>query len=100
MISMERLTSCPNCGAALNETGRCRFCGSIIYDFCNIDVSSKNRQGTYIRVKVDDKVIIAPIMTNCVSLTCDDKSLPTINVEFYVTGDTIVAEKEGDNYEK
>lgn len=89
---IERLDNCPNCGAILDDSGRCMFCGSMIYDFCNIDVSSVNRNITYARIKVDNKVIIAPIRTNCVNMDFSVDAMPTMNVEFIITGDTIIKE--------
>ena len=91
---MKRVPNCPNCGAILDDYGRCKFCGSIIYDFCDIDVSSTCRQKTYIKVKVDNKVIIAPIITRHVDMEFSDDALPTMNVEFVITGDTSIVDKE------
>lgn len=61
---IERLTNCPNCGGTLNEAGRCEFCGSKVYDFLTIDFNSRTMPSakTYIRLKVDDKIVIAPVV--------------------------------------
>lgn len=91
---IERLNNCPNCGAILDDLGRCKFCGSKIYDFCDIDVSLVNRRSTYIRVKVDNKIIVAPIRTNHVNMEFSMDAFPTMNVEFVITGDTIIKEDE------
>lgn len=89
---IERLENCPNCGAILDEVGRCSYCGSKVYDFCDIDVSSVNRHSTYIRIKVDNKTIVAPIRTNYVNMEFSRDAFPTMNVEFIITGDTIIKE--------
>ena len=89
---MEQLTNCPNCGAILDDLGRCKFCGSKVYDFCDIDVSPINRNRTYIRIKTGKATVIAPIMTHSVSMELSVDALPTMNVEFAIVGDTIVKE--------
>lgn len=30
---MEKYNNCPNCGGTLDDTGRCQYCGSKVYDF-------------------------------------------------------------------
>ena len=97
---MKRVPNCPNCGAILDDYGRCKFCGSIIYDFCDIDISSTCRQKTYIKVKVDNKVIIAPIITHHVDMEFSIDALPTMNVEFVIVGDIITVDKEEANNDK
>ena len=61
---IERLKNCPNCAGILNEAGRCRYCGSKVYDFLSLDFSSDREYPTaqsYIRIKTDKKIILAPI---------------------------------------
>ena len=61
---IERLKNCPNCGGTLNEAGRCEFCGSKDFDFLTIDFNSRTMPSakTYIRLKVGDKIVIAPVV--------------------------------------
>lgn len=63
---IEKLKNCPNCGGTLNEAGRCRFCGSKVYDFLSINLDHTYRPSakTYIRIKSNDKIILAPIIVN------------------------------------
>lgn len=70
---IERLTNCPTCGGILNEAGRCRFCGSKVYDFLTIDFSEKNYPSarTYIRIKVNGKIVLAPVIIDNVSMTTE-----------------------------
>lgn len=91
---MKRVSNCPNCGAILDDYGRCKFCGSIIYDFCDIDISSTYWQKTYIKVKSDNKVVIAPIITHHVDIEFGINDLPKMNIECVIAGDIITVDKE------
>jgi len=61
---IEKLKNCPQCAGVLNDAGRCEFCGSKVYDFLTIDFNSRKMPSakTYIRLKVDDKIVIAPVV--------------------------------------
>ena len=63
---------------------------------CDIDVRVKgnNRGKTYIRILTDNQIILAPIMTNSVTIESSLDSAPTINVEFIICGDTKIQEVE------
>ena len=102
-MMIERLENCPNCGAILDDTGRCNFCGSKVYDLFDIDVSS-NHGIKYLRVKTDKGIMIAPIVCNTVNMEMSSGYIPsydglyrysnpfpdiTIGMEFRVVGDVI-----------
>ncbi len=90
---IERLKNCPNCAGFLDDFGRCEFCGSKVYDFCDIDVTNRgNRDRAYIRIKTDKQVILAPVITNTVNITCGRDSFPTMDIEFIVCGDMTMQE--------
>lgn len=85
---IEALKNCPNCGGTLNESGRCSFCGSKVYDFLTIDFNNRNYPSarTYIRMRVKDpkgnsKVVLAPIIVDTVEMTSkpEYESLPMID---------------------
>lgn len=104
---IERLKSCPNCAGLLNDFGTCVYCGSKVYDFMNIDFSDRYKPSkkTYIRIKVDDEVVIAPVVVdraaitrkadNCFPLVSDDdirlfelyKPTTEITLDLRVVGD-------------
>ena len=109
---IEKLKNCPSCGGILNEAGRCEFCGSKVYDFLTIDFKDRYMPSaqTYIRIKYDGKIIIAPVTVDTMGVnpgdvTADTCTLghnsydlkypcyPTIDVCFRVTGDTIEVEE-------
>lgn len=105
---IEQLHNCPNCGAILDDTGRCNFCGSKVYDLFDVDVSN-DRGIKYIRIKTNAGMIVAPIVFNTVSMehrergliyTAEDGTpfIPapdiTISTEFRVVGDVIYEERK------
>lgn len=57
---MNKLHNCPNCGGYLNDSGRCEFCGSKVYDFVNVDFDEHTR--TYIRIKSGGKIMTTPVI--------------------------------------
>ena len=105
---IERLTNCPNCSGVLDDSGRCKFCGSKVYDFLSIDFTNGFAK-TYIRIKAQNKIIVAPVICPNAEITtrdlCYDYFLrgddgtyirPTpcweteINTTFRVVGDVLV----------
>lgn len=69
MEIMNQLHNCPNCGGYLNDTGRCEFCGSKVYDFVNVDF--ENHSKTYLRIRSNGKIITMPVVFNVGSITVD-----------------------------
>lgn len=67
---IEKLTNCPNCGGYLNEAGRCEFCGSKVYDFLsiNFDYAHLPSAKTYIRIKSNGKILLAPVIVNTANI--------------------------------
>ena len=74
---IDKLKNCPNCAGILNEAGRCTYCGSKVYDFLSINFSEREMpsEKTYIRVKVDGKIILAPIQVNTMGITVSSNDL-------------------------
>ena len=96
---MEKLENCPNCGGILDDLGRCEFCGSKVYDLCDIDVTNHGNRGrTYIRIKTDNRIILAPVITNVVNITCSRDCFPTMDIEFMVCGNMIMQEVQNETY--
>lgn len=109
---IERLENCPNCGAVLDDLGRCNFCGSKVYDLFDIDVSN-NRGIKYLRIKTNKGLVLAPIVCDTVKVDIQNrycstydmldtfegrrlvKTIPniTIGVEFFVAGDMTFIEE-------
>lgn len=91
---IEQLKNCPNCGAVLDDTGRCQFCGSKVYDLFDIDM--KNRAHKYVRIKTSKGIVIAPIIFNQISLEMFWDALPSITMDFVCCGD-IIFERSDEN---
>lgn len=69
---MDKLHNCPNCGGYLNDRGRCEFCGSKVYDFCDIDISfdpTKSPVPTYLRMKTQQGIWTVPVIANTLAVT-------------------------------
>ena len=111
---MDRLHNCPNCGGYLNDRGRCAFCGSKVYDFCDIDLSfdvTKPPKKTYLRLKTAQGIWTVPVIAQTCGVTtpsCEDTILgvsstymscpayPEIELNFLAVGEGTY-EKENDN---
>ena len=111
---IEKLKNCPNCGGTLNEAGRCSFCGSKVYDFLSINFDHTYRPSarTYIRIKSNGKVILAPIIVESVSISLENNNMvyidpnghrnycpmpcyPSFDVTFRAIGDTVQVDEDG-----
>lgn len=110
---IERLKNCPNCAGILNEAGKCQYCGSKVYDFLSLDFSSDRvypTAQTYIRIKTNKVIILAPIACPNCSMTrelidCYPQENGMVNLNrwntkieatFNVVGDIVYLE-EADN---
>ena len=57
----ERLHNCPNCGGTLQDDGKCRFCGSVVYDLVSIDLDGHkpvNMQNEGLTLYADNNPIV------------------------------------------
>lgn len=78
---MQIYKNCPSCGGTLDDTGRCKYCDSKVYDFCNIDLTRNKK--TYLRVKNQNQIIIAEVIASPrISITCETDCYPLIEAEF------------------
>lgn len=95
---INKLKNCPNCGGILNETGRCEFCGSKVYDFLNISFENNRSisDKTYIRIKSSGKIFIMPVLfvSNCNYTTYSAREYSELEVTFLVHGDPICCEDD------
>lgn len=81
---MEKYNNCPNCGGTLDDTGRCQYCGSKVYDFCNIEIGGKS---TYLRIKCNnDTILTAQVATPSLSIRQEMNCYPIMDMEFVVVG--------------
>ncbi len=103
---IEQLHNCPNCAGALQDNGRCRFCGSKVYDFVNFDLDSHAR--TYIRIRYNGRVILCPVVLDTFSISCSSspvdaygmsyswlsRNIQTGSMDFMIMGDIIYGDAE------
>lgn len=69
---IDKLHNCPNCGGYLNDHGRCEFCGSKVYDFCDIDLAldpTKSPQKTYLRIKTKEGIWTVPVYADALQVS-------------------------------
>ena len=50
---MQEKLNCPNCGAPI-ENEICPYCGTILYDFANVEIG----KSSYLRLKLCDKLSV------------------------------------------
>lgn len=83
---IEKLKNCPNCAGILDEAGRCKYCGSKVYDFLtlNFDGYGGSYSGgkTYIRIQTNGKIILLPILhVGGVSLNIEPQWLTAMDMD-------------------
>lgn len=81
---MKVYKNCPNCGGTLDDAGRCKYCDSKVYDFCDIDLNNSNKK-TYLRIKHQNQTMVAQVVANPeISITFETNSFPVIEAQFLV----------------
>lgn len=58
---MERLKNCPNCGGVLDDTGRCMYCKSKVYDLTDINIDMDSNDIMLMKVKHRDQIMIMKV---------------------------------------
>ena len=101
------LHNCPNCGGTLQDDGKCRFCGSVVYDFVGIDMD--NHTPIFIRMRHNGRIVHFKAIINSMNLnlfsndTClyyDNKPMYirapewTGDVDFMIVSSIIVEDTE------
>ncbi len=111
--NMARLHNCPNCGGYLNDQGRCEFCGSKVYDLCDIDLAldpTKSPKKTYLRIKTDKGIWTVPVFADTMGVSTPTSYLdstlgltptyvscpayPEIDLHFYAVGEGVFESEE------
>lgn len=62
---MKQIYNCPNCGGTLQDDGRCRFCGSKVYDLTDISLDEPK----YIRMKINNSTITGKVIFDNFTIT-------------------------------
>lgn len=97
--NFEPIKNCPQCGGILDDFGRCEFCGSKVYDFLCIDFGRNDSflrsAKTYVRIKVGDNEVLAPVVVDTCNLTMDIESYSILDCTFLVVGDLVMRTATG-----
>ena len=60
--TIEKLKNCPNCAGILDEVGRCKYCGSKVYDFLTLNFNGgMGNAKSYIRIRSGKMIQLIPI---------------------------------------
>lgn len=65
---MTELKNCPNCGGILDDTGRCMYCKSKVYDLTDINIDLNSRDILLMKLKVGGQEMIAKCYPTNVSV--------------------------------
>ena len=83
---VRKLNNCPNCGGIIDDGGRCKYCGSKVYDFCDIDISGGTR--TFIKMRINNgDILVAPVYVRTATITIEPDAVPSIGVDFTLAGE-------------
>lgn len=55
---MQELKNCPHCGGILDDTGRCIYCKSKVYDLTDININLDSRDILVMKLKTNGKEMI------------------------------------------
>ena len=76
---MTELKNCPNCGGILDDTGRCLYCKSKVYDLTDIKIDLNNREPIILKFMNGKE----PFIIKC--YMCDPQIMTeNVNTEIYV----------------
>lgn len=65
---MTELKNCPNCGGVLDDTGRCMYCKSKVYDLTDINIDLNSRDILLMKLKVRNQEVIVKCYPTNVSV--------------------------------
>lgn len=57
-MTKEELKNCPNCGGVLDDTGRCMYCNSKVYDLTDINIDLDTRDVLKMKLKFNGHDVI------------------------------------------
>lgn len=87
---IERLKNCPNCAGWLDDGGRCNYCGSKVYDFCDINLDKQAPK--YIRIRHQNKVITARVIIDTFNFELCIDECPHGSIDYRCVGDVTMEE--------
>ena len=80
---MKLIHNCPNCGGTLQDDGRCRFCGSKVYDLTDISL----KEPKYIRMRIGNNIIIGRVRFDDFTITTGVEEVPHGELSFRFLAD-------------
>lgn len=89
---IERLKNCPNCAGWLDDGGRCNYCGSKVYDFCDINLDKHTPR--YFRIKYQNTIITARVIIDAFNYVVSIEECPHGNIDYRCVGDVTMEELE------
>ena len=57
-MTKEELKNCPNCGGVLDDSGRCMYCNSKVYDLTDININFDTRDILRMKLKFNGQDMI------------------------------------------
>ena len=83
---MKDRLNCSNCGAPITGA-KCEYCGTMFYDFANIDINGK---AGYLRLRYNDKIILVKAYCGECSLTMQPEYYECYCVDDYASERQII----------
>ena len=65
---MEELKNCPNCGGILDDSGRCMYCKSKIYDLTDINLDFNKTDILLMKIKQGEQTVIMKVYPTNISV--------------------------------
>lgn len=84
-----KMTNCKNCGAPITN-GKCEYCGTIYYDFTNLNLHGKN----IFRFMEGGKIVEAEVYPIVTSIEASTFEKPRLCMEFIVDKFKVESEVE------
>lgn len=103
---MEKLKNCPNCGGILDDTGRCMYCKSKVYDLTDINMDMDSTDIMLMKVKYKDQITFIKVRPVSMSVKMEPLYNDLILMDYkqrrICMGNdiTINLELRGSNYER
>lgn len=81
----DQLKNCPSCGGTLDDTGRCPYCNSKVYDLTDINIDVNSRDKIKLKLKCGKNTMVVDCYPANISweTTCDTDTCVDIDGKVY-----------------